>query len=110
MAAFASIIGGTICVVAFMYLAPALANYALSFGPPEYFALMVLGLTTIAGMTGKFPSKGYLSALVGLFFAVVGLDLVQGIPRFTFGSWHLYEGVDFIPVAMGLFGIGDTNF
>jgi len=107
MAAFASIIGGTICVVVFMYLAPALANYALSFGPPEYFALMVLGLTTIAGMTGKFPSKGYLSALVGLFFAVVGLDLVQGIPRYTFGSWHLYEGIDFIPVAMGLFGIAE---
>lgn len=107
MAAFASIVGGTICVVAFMYLAPALAKFALSFGPPEYFALMVLGLTTIAGMTGKFPSKGYLSALLGLFFAVIGLDLVQGIPRYTFGSWHLFEGLDFIPVAMGLFGIAE---
>ncbi len=107
MAAFASIIGGTISVIAFMFLAPALATFAIRFGPPEYFALMVLGLTTIAGMTGKYPSKGFISALVGLFFATVGLDLMQGIPRFTFGSMHLYEGIDFIPVAMGLFGIAE---
>jgi len=107
MAAFASIIGGTICVVAFMFLAPALASFAIRFGPPEYFALMVLGLTTIAGMTGKYPSKGFLSALLGVFFATIGLDLMQGVPRFTFGSWHLYEGLDFIPVAMGLFGIAE---
>jgi len=107
MAAFASIIGGTISVIAFMYLAPALAVFAVRFGPPEYFSLMVLGLTTIAGMTGKYPSKGFISALVGLFFATVGLDLMQGIPRFTFGSMHLYEGLDFIPVAMGLFGIAE---
>jgi putative tricarboxylic transport membrane protein len=107
MSAFGSFIAGTACVVAFTFLAPALAEYALSFGPPEYFALMVLGLTTIAGMTGQFPSKGYLSALLGLFFATIGLDLVQGIPRFTFGAWNLYEGIDFIPVAMGLFGIAE---
>lgn len=107
MAAFASIIGGTISVIAFMFLAPALATFAIRFGPPEYFALMVLGLTTIAGMTGTYPSKGYLSAVLGLFFATVGLDLMQGIPRFTFGSFHLYEGLNFIPVAMGLFGIAE---
>ncbi|ACL20015.1 putative tricarboxylic transport membrane protein [Desulfitobacterium sp. LBE] len=107
MAAFASIIGGTVCVVLFMFLAPALAEFAITFGPPEYFALMVLGLTTIGGMTGKFPAKGYMSALVGLFIATIGLDLVQGIPRFTFGAYELYEGIDFIPVAMGLFGIAE---
>lgn len=107
MAAFASIIGGTICVVLFMFLAPALANFAISFGPPEYFALMFLGLTTIGGMTGKFPVKGYISALIGLFIATIGLDLVQGIPRFAFGTYELYEGIDFIPVAMGLFGIAE---
>jgi putative tricarboxylic transport membrane protein len=90
-----------------MYLAPALASYALRFGPPEYFALMVLGLTTISGMTGENPFKGYLSALAGLFLASIGLDLVQGIPRFTFGVWELYDGIDFVPVAMGLFGIAE---
>ncbi|MEL1135585.1 tripartite tricarboxylate transporter permease [Desulfitobacterium sp. THU1] len=107
MAAFASIIGGTACVIMFMFLAPALAEFAITFGPPEYFALMVLGLTTIGGMTGKFPAKGYMSALIGLFIATIGLDLVQGIPRFTFGTYELYEGIDFIPVAMGLFGIAE---
>jgi len=107
MAAFASIIGGTICVILFMFLAPALAGFAVTFGPPEYFALMVLGLTTVGGMTGKYPVKGYISALVGLFIATIGLDLVQGIPRYTFGTYELYEGIDFIPVAMGLFGIAE---
>lgn len=107
MAAFASIIGGTISVIAFTFLAPLLAGFAVSFGPPEYFALMALGLTAIGGMTGKYPSKGYLSALLGLFFATVGLDQVQGLERFTFGFLELYEGVNFIPAAMGLFGIAE---
>ena len=65
MSFFASFIGGTVCVVVFTFLAPYLAKYALSFGPPEYFALMVLGLTTIAGLTGKNPYKGLIVALVG---------------------------------------------
>lgn len=107
MSAFASFIGGTICVVVFMYLAPALAKVALSFGPPEYFALMALGLTTLAGMTGKYPLKGFLAAVVGLFLSVVGLDLVTGLPRYTFGWRQLFGGVDFITAAMGLFGIAE---
>ncbi|MGE4283009.1 MAG: tripartite tricarboxylate transporter permease [Clostridia bacterium] len=107
MAAFASIIGGSICVIIFMLLAPVVAKYALSFGPSQYFALMVMGLTAIAGMTGKSPAKGFLSALVGLFLAIVGLDLVEGTQRFTFGMPELFEGIDFIPVAMGLFGIAE---
>lgn len=107
MAAFASFIGGTVCVIAFMFLAPALAQVALSFGPPEYFALMLLGLTTLAGMTGKYPIKGYLAAVFGLFLAIIGLDLVTGLPRFTFGSLELYDGVDFIIVAIGTFGIAE---
>jgi putative tricarboxylic transport membrane protein len=74
MSAFASFIAGTFSVVAFMFLAPALAKFALSFGPPEYFALMILGLTTLAGLTGSSPAKGFLSAFVGLFFAVIGSD------------------------------------
>jgi len=107
MAAFSSFIGGTISVVAFTFLAPALASAALSFGPPEYFALMVLGLTTLAGMTGDNPIKGFISAVIGLFLAIVGLDLVTGKPRFTFGMMELFSGIDFIPVAMGVFGIAE---
>lgn len=104
---FASFIGGTVCVVIFTFLAPSLAKYALSFGPPEYFALMVLGLTTIAGLTGKNPYKGFISGLVGLVFSTVGVDLLAGVPRYTFGSLYLLDGIDFVPAAMGLFGIAE---
>ncbi|MFZ7104060.1 MAG: tripartite tricarboxylate transporter permease [Peptococcaceae bacterium] len=107
MAAFSSFIGGTFGIIVFTFLAPALAKFALSFGPPEYFALMVLGLTTLAGMTGSNPTKGFISALIGLMLAVVGLDLVTGLPRYTFGRMELFSGIDFIPVAMGVFGIGE---
>lgn len=105
MSAYASIIGGTFGVIVFMLLAPIIAKMALAFGPSEYFALMVLGLTSIAGMTGKSSFKGFFAALTGLFIATIGIDLVLGTPRFSFGNIYLWGGVDFIPVAMGLFGI-----
>ena len=105
MACLASVIGGTISVVLFMTLAPIISNFATSFGPSEYFALMVLGLTSVAGMTGKSPAKGFLAAFLGLFIAGIGIDLVFGTPKFVFGNVNLYSGIDFVPVAMGLFGI-----
>jgi putative tricarboxylic transport membrane protein len=107
MAAFASIIGGSISVIIYTFFAPLLAKFAITFGPPEYFALMALGLTSIGGMTGDFPIKGYISAFLGLFLATIGLDSVIGLERFTFGILELYEGIDFIPAAMGLFGIAE---
>ncbi len=108
MAAIASILGGSISLIIFTFLAPVLAGFALSFGPPEFCALMLMGLTAIGGMTGDYPLKGYLAALVGLFIGVIGLDLVTGSSRFIFfGSMELYEGVDFVPAAMGLFGIAE---
>lgn len=105
MAAYSSVIGGTISVIAFMLFAPVIAKYALVFGSSEYFALMVLGLASIAGMTGDSPAKGFLAAFIGLFISLIGLDLVTGVQRYVFGNVHLYSGIDFIPVAMGLFGI-----
>lgn len=107
MSCLASVLGGTISVVLFMSLAPLVSNFATSFGPSEYFALMVLGLTSIAGMTGKSPAKGFLAAFVGLFIAGIGIDLVFGTTKFVFGNVNLYSGIDFVPVAMGLFGIGE---
>jgi putative tricarboxylic transport membrane protein len=68
MAAYASVIGGTISVVAFMLLAPVISSYALAFGSSEYFALMILGLTSIAGMTGDSPSKGFLAVYRSVYF------------------------------------------
>ncbi|MHC1758646.1 MAG: tripartite tricarboxylate transporter permease [Negativicutes bacterium] len=103
--AIGSFIAGTLCVIAFTILGPTLAKVALSFGPPEYFALMVLGLTLVASFADKSPVKAFLSALIGLFISMIGLDLVTGLPRFTFGQPKLYEGIDFIVVALGLYGI-----
>ena len=68
---------------------------------------MVLGLTSIAGMTGKSPAKGFLAAFLGLFIAGIGIDLVFGTTKFVFGNVNLYSGIDFVPVAMGLFGIAE---
>jgi len=107
MAAYSSVIGGTVSVVAFMLFAPVIASYALAFGSSEYFALMILGLASIAGMTGDSPTKGFFAAFVGLFIALIGLDLVTGVQRYVFGNVHLFSGIDFIPVAMGLFGIAE---
>lgn len=108
LAAVASLVSGTLTLLGFTFMAPALAALALSFGPPEFCALMLMGLTAIGGLTGKDPLKGYLSALVGLFLGVIGLDLVTGEERFVFfGLMELYEGVDFVPVAMGLFGLSE---
>lgn len=104
---FSSLIGGVIAVIIFTFLAPTIANFALSFGPPEYFALMILGFTTISGLTGKNPTKGYIAALIGLVFSLVGVDMVQGYPRFTFNMLNLLEGISFVPAALGLFGIAE---
>ena len=107
MSFVASFIGGTICTIAFTFLAPSLAGYALSFGPPEYFALMFLGLTAVSAMTGNDPLKGFISAILGLACSCVGADLLTGAPRFTFGSIYLMDGVDFVCAAMGLYGIAE---
>lgn len=103
--ALGSFIGGTISVILFTILGPLLAKVALSFGPPEYFALMILGLTLVSNFTEKSILKAFLSAAVGIFISIIGLDLVTGMPRFTFGSTELYDGIDFVVVALGLYGI-----
>lgn len=107
MSAFASFIGGTLSVIAFTFLAPALAQVALSFGPPEYFALMVLGLTAVSGLAEKSALKAFMSTLIGLFISIMGLDLVTGLPRFTFSNMNLFDGIDFVIVALGVFGISE---
>jgi putative tricarboxylic transport membrane protein len=86
---------------------PPLARIALSFGPPEFFALMVVGLCLITGLAGQSLLTGLVMAVLGLLIAMVGIDPVRGAPRFTFGIPSLYDGVGFIPVVMGLFGIAE---
>ncbi|GKV64026.1 MULTISPECIES: tripartite tricarboxylate transporter permease [Sporosarcina] len=108
--AIASFVGGTIGVILIFTLAPTFAKVALKFGPPEYFMLMIMGLLTLIWMTDDSKLKGFISALIGLAVATVGVDVITGTPRYTFGSPELISGVSFIPVTIGLFGIGELLF
>src|SRR6185369_9284307 len=101
-------IAGTVGVVLLMLISPVLARWSLAFGPPETFALMLLGLTTVTLLTGESAVKGYISMVFGLLLATVGFDIVSGEPRFAFGVPELMDGIDFLPVAIGLFGIGEV--
>lgn len=106
IAAIASFIAGTFSVVMLTVLAPPIATYALNFGPPEYFALMLLGLSAITGLTGKSRAKGYAMGFLGLALAMIGLDPIDGTQRYTFGHLELMDGIGFLPVAVGMFGLG----
>jgi putative tricarboxylic transport membrane protein len=108
IAAIGSFLAGTFGVLLLMVMAPTLAGWALSFGPPETFALMLLGLTTVTGLTGEHAVKGYISMVFGLMLAMVGLDIVSGDARYAFGYAELLDGVEFLPVAIGLFGLGEV--
>ena len=108
VAALGSWIAGTFSVVLLMCFAPALARYALNFGPAEYFglALMSFGLLTVFG--GDEPIKTIISTILGLFIATIGLDVVSGVPRFSFGIPQLLGGVDFIVIICGIFGLAEV--
>lgn len=108
IAAFGSFIAGTFGVVALMFFAPWLAGVALSFGPPEYAALMFMSFVLIIGLTSTSVVKGAACLAIGLFLAVVGVDVMTGAPRFTFGQVEFLDGIDFVPVAMGVFGIAEV--
>ena len=110
IAAIGSFIAGTIGVVLLMLVSPLLARWALSFGPPETFALMLLGLTTVTMLAGDDPLKGYISMVLGLMLAMVGFDIISGDARFGFGIPEMMDGVDFLPVAIGLFGLGEALY
>jgi putative tricarboxylic transport membrane protein len=99
-----SFVAGTFGTAALMVVAPTLARAALAFGPPEYFALTVLGLSLLTGLTSGSALKAGISAILGLLVATVGLDVMTGMPRFTFGTTELMGGFDFLPISIALFG------
>ena len=107
MSAIGSFFGGTLSIIGLMLLAPLLARAALKFGPPEYFALMLFGLTMVTTLCRGSVIKGLLMTVVGLSIASVGHDPFTGSTRFTLGSITLMDGVGLVPVAMGVFGIGE---
>jgi len=108
MAAIGSFIAGTAGVVLLMFLARPLVRLALGFGPPEYFALMLLALCTLGGLVGESVLKGLLMAAVGLFLGTIGSDPMTGAPRFTYGVPSLLDGLDFLPVTIGLFAVAEV--
>ncbi len=107
IAAFGSFIAGTIGVVALMIVAPPVAEFALKFGPPEIFAVMVFGLTILNYLSSGSLIKAFMIAIVGLFIGMIGID-IAGIYRFTFGIPDFYDGIGLVPVLMGLFGISEV--
>jgi putative tricarboxylic transport membrane protein len=108
IAAFGSFIAGTIGVIGLMVVAPPLADFALQFGPPETFALVLVSLTLVGYLGGGSMAKALMMAVVGLLFATVGQEAITAIPRFTFGSIDLQSGIDLVPLIMGLFGISEV--
>jgi putative tricarboxylic transport membrane protein len=108
MAAFGSFIAGTFSVVMLTLLSPPLAAAALRFGPPEIFALLLLGFTMITYLGSGSRLKAVAMALLGMFLGTIGLDPVTGIPRYTFDTVTLSDGVGLVPMIMGLFGISEV--
>jgi putative tricarboxylic transport membrane protein len=108
ISAFGSFIAGTFATLALMLVAPPLAKFALSFGPPEIFSLMVLALVLITFISSGSQVKGLAMASLGLFLGSVGLDIFTNVDRFTFGYNFLFEGLGIVPVIVGLFGVGEV--
>jgi len=108
MAAIGSFIGGTVATLGLVVAAQPLTRVALRFGPVEFFSLTVLGIVLVMGLAGKSMVKALIVAVFGLLIGMVGMDPTRGSPRFTFGLTELLDGVGFIPVIMGLFGVAEV--
>lgn len=107
IAAIGSFIGGTFATVVLVVAALPLTRWALEFGPVEFFALIILGLSLLTGLAGKSVIKALLMGIFGMLLAMIGMDPVRGVPRFTFGRIELMDGIGFVPVIMGLFGLAE---
>jgi putative tricarboxylic transport membrane protein len=107
IAAIGSFVAGTIGVVGLMLLAPTLAAWALRFGPPEYTALLLMGLFILAYMSGGSMLKTLSMAVFGLLLGMIGIDVMSGYTRFSHGIVELGDGVGIVPVAVGLFGVSE---
>lgn len=102
-----SYVAGTLSVVGLMFLAPPLASFARRFGPPEYFALLVLGLLVLADMSSGSTPKALAMAALGLLPGMVGIDTMIGFFRFHYGLVELGDGIGIVPVAVGLLGVSE---
>ena len=107
MAVVSSTFGGIFSVICLILAAPLLARAAYNFSPPEYFALTLFGLSMLASIGEGSPLKNLIAGALGIFLAVVGVDNLTTVERFTFGSYYLYDGIGFVPVMIGIFGISE---
>ncbi|WP_239534115.1 tripartite tricarboxylate transporter permease [Thalassobacillus pellis] len=110
ISAVASFIGGIMAVFGFLFLAEPLANFALKFGPAEYFLLMLLTLSAIVALSVGKMVKGFLAMMIGLALATVGIDTQTGVYRFTMGIPHFSDGIDFLIVIIGVYAIGEVLY
>lgn len=106
--AIGSFFAGTVATLALMLLAPLLVRFALSFGAPEYFALMLLALSAVTGLAGRSAPKALFATLFGLALSMIGIDMQTGQARFTFGNLMLLGGIDAVTIAIGLFAVGEV--
>jgi len=110
IAALGSFAAGTFAIVALMLVAPALARVAIAFGPPEYFSLMVLGLTILSFLSQGSMAKSLLMATFGIVLGLIGIDQITAQPRMTFDRLELLDGIGLVPIVMGLFGVAEILF
>jgi putative tricarboxylic transport membrane protein len=108
IAAIGSFVAGIVSLIALVFLAVPLSEVAIRFGPAEYFSLMLLGLCAVSGLAGKSMTKGLIMTVAGLLLATIGIDNVSGVARFTYDMPILYQGLEFLTVAVGLFALGEV--
>ena len=107
LSAWSSFIGSTLAIIGVLFLAPALAKWAVAFGPAEYFVLMVFAFCALTSLLGDQPVKGIIAALTGLAISTVGVDANSGVYRYTFDITNLSDGIDFVVVVIGLFAVSE---
>ena len=108
VATFSCFVGGLIGTLGLTFGGSTLAQVALKFGAPEMFALTLMGLCLVTGITGDYPLKGYLMLIFGLLLGTIGIDTITGQQRFTFNFIYLLDGLNTIPVLVGLFGFSEV--
>lgn len=108
IAAIGSFSAGCMGIIGLVFFAPIFAEYALKFGPPEYFALMLLSLTIIVNFSGESMIKGFTMGFIGYLFSMVGIGINSGLPRMNFGTTLLTNGFDMVPLIIGLFAISEV--
>ncbi len=108
--AIGSFVAGTIGTLGIAFLAPIVVEWALKFGPADYFSLMILAFVTVSAVLGSSAIRGLTALFIGVFIGLVGIDMQTGQPRFTFGVQELTDKIDVIIVAVGLFAVGETLY